>query len=128
MNLANTALNAALSIGRNSAGKIARFINRPEADVKQAIDKGVNLLPEVLNSKSGGMDVLRKVGVTPSFANDMKRKYGRYIDKIPGLSGQAVDSVLSAFSAEKGGNPAGLNRQQRRAVAKFDRSKYPSVK
>ena len=124
MNLLDTAITAAANFGKRSAGRISQFTGKPENEIRQAIDKGLEKLPEVLNSKSGGMDVLRKVGVTPSFANDMKRKYGRYIDKIPGLSSGAVDGVLSALS---GGQPSGLNRQQRRAMQKFDRSKYPRV-
>lgn len=82
------------------------------------------MLPEILNSKDSGINVLNKLGVERSFLDDMYNKYGKYASKIPGLNKNAVGNTLNAIERAMDNKP--LNSRTSKSSG-FDSSKYPKI-
>jgi len=82
------------------------------------------MIPEILNSKDGGVGVLNRLGVDKSFMNDMYKKYGSYASKI-GLNSDTVRNTLSAIEKNIGDKPA--SKQMQKKSNGFDSSRYPKL-
>jgi len=114
-----------VSLAKRQAGTIAKVVGRPEQDVRDALQQGSKLLPELMGSKDGGVDVLRRMGVSKDFLDDMYKRYGKFAGKIPGMSRNTFDSTYKALSGSLAGErPA--SRTQKKQTS-FDKKKYPLV-
>lgn len=82
----------------------------------QAIEQGKKILPQILKSKNGGIDVLQQAGVPKGFIDDMYSRYGRHSGKL-GIDPKALESEYKRVSRQMGGQTG----------YKFDRSRYPRV-
>lgn len=83
------------------------------------------MLPEILNSKDGGISVLNRMGVNRSFMDDMYRKYGSLASKIPGLNKNIVGNTLGAIEKAMGSKPNPV--QPSKKSSGFDASRYPKL-
>ena len=117
-------LEAALRLAKSKAGILARMTGKSETEIKQAIEQGSKILPEILKSKDGGVDAFRKMGIPRSFMDEMYTKYGRFADKIPGLSRSNVEGAYRSLYGAIGEAPTGKRAGKPKG---FDGTKYPRV-
>lgn len=82
------------------------------------------MLPDILNSKDGGIGVLNRLGVDKSFMSEMQKRYGSYASKIPGLNKNIVGNTLNAI--EKAMDKS-TPLQSSRKIKGFDASRYPKL-
>ena len=89
----------------------------------QALKQGKQLLPELLNSKDNGAGTLRRLGIDRAFVDEMYRKYGRFVDKVPGINRGNLDSAYYAVadSIEQ------KNPRNKVKTTSFDKTKYPAI-
>lgn len=81
------------------------------------------MLPEIMNSRDGGISVLNRMGVDKKFMGDMYNKFGSYASKIPGLNKDMVGNTLNAI--EKAMDKPASAQSTRKTT--FDSSKYPKL-
>jgi len=119
-----------MNLAQSKAGTLARMTGKSESEIKSAIEQSKQYLPDIKNSKDGGVSLARSLGIDKNFAEEMYRRYGHHANRIPGIGKALLDKeynkLLANLEPSRGGN-----RQQRRISEKrqggFDRQKYKKL-
>jgi len=91
-------LETLLTIASTQSDKIGAVIGKSGAEVRGAIEEGKKMIPEI---QKKGMGILKEKGVDFDFIEDTYRKYGKYIDKIPGISRSDVETIRIEMKTTK---------------------------
>lgn len=120
-------LDVAMNLASTQSDNIAKIIGKNPQEVKGAINQAQKILPEILNSKDGGISTLKRMGVDKRFMEDMYRKYGKFASKIPGFNTGSIGNTLNAI--EKAMDKPNSNSAQPipKKSTGFNVSKYPKV-
>lgn len=119
-------IDTALMVAGTQTKTIAKMLGRNPSEITAAINKGKEVLPQIMNSKDGGTDVLNKLGVDKKFLNDMHKRFGKYGKKV-GLDSGVIENVIGNVGNSLGDNKNNNTTNKRNNVIGFDAKKYPKL-
>lgn len=120
-------IDTALMIAGTQTKHIAKMLGRDPKEITAAINKGKEVLPQIMNSQDGGTDVLNKLGVDKKFLNDIHKRFGKYGSKV-GLNSNAIESAIGNIgnNLNKNGITNDIVPPRNNAI-NFDAKKYPKL-
>jgi len=122
-------LDILFNLASSKTASISRITGKSEKEIKTALEKGRQYLPQLKNANDGGVGLAKSLGIDRAFAEDIYKKYGHYADKVP-LVGRAMldreyNKIIEALDTPTG------NRETRRTEAKsqgsFNKNKYKKL-
>lgn len=115
-------LEMVMGLASSQSNKIAQVLGRSPQEVKKALEQGKKLLPDIINSKDGGVSILKDMGVNKRFIDEMYNRYGGLASKV-GLDKNVVQNTIKALEKSMNESPTAAPKK----AAGFNSKKYPKV-
>ena len=114
-------LDMLFSFVKSKSNSISRATGKSQKEIESAIEKGKSLIPDIKNSKDGGVSILKSMGMNRNDLRNMYHRFGKYADKVPFLGKDAIDNLYNNLDRAMGENPINNNAKK---SSNFNKSKY----